>query len=281
MHDGASQAAQRSRGLGGVGVVGVGTRPHGRETVGGLAQRQDARVRRDADEGIGRGGASRDDRCGQRAVRVAVGHAGSGCVDEVAAGFGRYPWGAVHAGVDDRDRDAGAGGEFLGVGQSQVVVGPRLVGEVRVRKHRRSRTDPALLHGLVRAGLVGRHRPRVDDGRFDCTRGWSQQQHQRQRGNQRTYSAHAASPPDSPDRRPLLWCATSKLATQLRVAVKLESRVRGVDTRKVYGCRAGGRSAFCAGAGLPGDRPVGGGAVRSPTSGSAQRQGSSHREWRR
>ena len=179
-------------------------------------------------------------------MRVAVGHAGSGCVDEVAAGFGRNPWGAVHAGVDDRDRDTGAGGELLGLGQSQVVVGPRLVGEVRVREHSRSRTDPALLHGLVRAGLVGRHRPRIDDGRFDCTRGWSQQQDQRQRGNQRTYSAHAASPPDSPDRRPLLWCATSKLATQLRVAVKLESRVRGVGTRKSYGCRAGGLFAFCA-----------------------------------
>ena len=48
---------------------------------------------------------------------------------------------------------------------------PRLIGEVRIRQHRRSGADLALLHRLIGAGVVGRDGAGVDGRRFDGQRG--------------------------------------------------------------------------------------------------------------
>ncbi len=172
-------------------VVGVLACAHRLEGFGRLPQRQDAGVGRDADEPVRRRGPAGDDRRGQRAVRIAVGHAVAGLVDEIAARLGGHPRRALDPGVDHRDSYPRARCELLRLAEPQVVICPRLVGEVRVRKHRRRRADATLFGRLVGSRLVGRHGRRIDRGRLDRRRGGSAEQRQQQRCQQHTDAVHA------------------------------------------------------------------------------------------
>ena len=180
MHDRAGQTAQRPRGLCRVGIVGVGPRADRLEAVGGLPQRQDAGVGSDADEGIGGGGPTGDHSSGQSAVRVTVGHAVAGLIDEVAARLGGDPRRPVDPGVDHSNSYPGSRCEPLRVGQPQVVAGPRPISEVGIGKDCGRSAHPALLHRLIRTGLIRRDRGWIDDGRFDRLCGRRCQQNDQQ-----------------------------------------------------------------------------------------------------
>ena len=197
MHHRAGQAAQRAGGLGGVRVVGIGARADRLKRLRRLAQRQNARIGRDADEPVGGGGPAGDDRRGERSVRIAVGHAVAALVDEIAAGLRGHPRRAVHPGVDDGDSYPGAGCELLRFADPQVVVRPRLVGEVRIRERRGGRADAALFRRLVRTRLVGWHGGRVDRRRLDRCGGGSAEQRQYQRHQQHTNAVHVYEPPSA------------------------------------------------------------------------------------
>ena len=151
-----------------------------------------------------------DDRCGERSVRIAVGHPVAALVDEIAAGLRRHPRRTVHSGVDDGDSYPGAGCELLRLIDPQVVAGPRLVGEVRIRERRGGRADAALFRRLVRARLVGWHRGRVDRRRLDRCGGGSAKQCQYQRHQQHTNAVHVYEPPSSIAQPALCWYAHSK-----------------------------------------------------------------------
>ena len=156
-------------------------------------------------------------------MRITVGHAVPCCVDEVATGFRGHAGRSVHPGVDDRHSYPGAGCELLRLRQLEIVAGPGPVREVGIGEDRGGSADAALFHRLVRARLIRGDRRRIDDRLLDRARRRSRQQHKEQSRDQRTDSAHAMSPPETPD-----MCLTvdSKLADHGGIAQKIRSRLR-------------------------------------------------------